>query len=73
MWNGWNLNWQNCIKMWYKKYRIITDMYCGFSVQCWRIWFPFWLQIDFTNTFLSLEEAKEALELHKNHIIHYEE
>ena len=57
----------------YKKYRIITDMYCGFSVQCWRIWFPFWLQIDFTNTFLSLEEAKEALELHKNLTIHYEE
>ena len=57
----------------YKKYRIVADNYCGFTVQCWRIWFPFWTEINFVNTSASLEQAKENLKHYKNPIIHYEE
>lgn len=58
----------------YKKYRIVRNhFYNCFKVQCWRIWFPFWVEIHFCSVESSLEEAKEALKYHKNPIIYYEE
>ena len=40
------------------EYRIVTDNYCGFEVQFRTRWWPFWRQIDFANTNLSLEMAR---------------
>jgi hypothetical protein len=42
--------------------RIVTDLYCGYEVQVWRWWFPFWIQLG-CNT-QSTIEAAEARALH---------
>ena len=39
------------------RYRIVRDSYNGFECQKWRIWFPFWIQMGFTNTHPTLEKA----------------
>lgn len=39
------------------KYRIVTDKYCGYEVQVWRWWWPFWVQ-PYCNTHLSIEAAE---------------
>jgi hypothetical protein len=39
------------------KYRIVKDDYCGYECQVWRLWFPFWLQMNGVNTHISLESA----------------
>lgn len=38
-------------------WRIVTDRYCGFEVQSWRWWWPFWIQ-GATNTHSSIELAE---------------
>lgn len=40
------------------KYRIVTDGYAGYEVQIWRWWFPFWVQLGFTNTHSTIERAE---------------
>lgn len=52
---------QKKMKIKFKKYRIVKDNYCGFECQVWRLWFPFWIQMGFTNTHTSLEKAKEYI------------
>lgn len=47
------------------KYRIVVDAYAGFEVQIKRWRFPFWAQLDFTNTHSSLEGAKRYIKHHK--------
>lgn len=47
------------------KYRVVRDNYCGFEVQIWKIWFPFWCQIGI-NTHSSLERAKDFITSHKS-------
>lgn len=44
-----------------RKYRIVRDSFCGYEAQQWRLWLPFWCQIGFTNTFSSLDKAKEFI------------
>jgi hypothetical protein len=44
------------------KYRIIRDNYGGFEVQKWKWYFPFWLQLDYVNTNLSVEQAIRRIE-----------
>lgn len=44
------------------KYRIIRDNYSGFEVQKWRWYFPFWTQLNFVNTNLSIEQAIKRIE-----------
>jgi hypothetical protein len=44
-----------------KKYRVVRDLYLGYECQIWRLWWPFWCQMGFTNTHRSLEEAKEYI------------
>jgi hypothetical protein len=39
------------------RYRIVKDNYNGFECQKWRLWFPFWCQMGFTNTHPTLERA----------------
>jgi len=58
------------------KYRIVTDSYCGYEVQKWRIWFPFWIQCHSrgcVNTHVSVEKAKEFIEWHKKNNVVWEE
>lgn len=45
-----------------KKYRIVTDHYCGYEVQYKSTWFPFWLQVGGCNTHTSVEKAEEWLD-----------
>lgn len=49
-------------------YRIVRDEFCGYEVQSWRWWFPFWTQCpgrcgNECNTHVSIERA-EAWALH---------
>jgi hypothetical protein len=44
------------------KYRIIRDNYGGFEAQKWRWYFPFWLQLNYVNTNLSVEQAIRRIE-----------
>lgn len=46
------------------EYRVVSDRFCGFEVQCRRWWFPLWLQCGVTNTHRSLEEAEKYAEKH---------
>ena len=39
------------------RYRIVRDNYCGYECQKWRIWCPFWIQMDFTNTHPTVDGA----------------
>lgn len=48
-----------------KKYRIVRDGYCGYECQVWRLWFPFWVQMNFTNTHSTLEGAINYIENNK--------
>jgi len=44
-----------------KKYRIVTDAYCGYECQ-WSILGIIWTQCGFTNTHTSLKEAEKWLQ-----------
>jgi len=41
-----------------KEYRIVTDRFSGYEVQCRSWWWPFWHQ-PITNTHCSIERAEE--------------
>lgn len=45
------------------KYRIVTDRYGGFEVQCKPSWWPFWSEceseIGCCNTYATVEEAEQ--------------
>jgi len=40
-----------------RKYRIVSDEYCGYQCQVWRLWFPFWVEMNGVNSHISLESA----------------
>jgi hypothetical protein len=44
------------------RYRIVKDNYSGYECQKWRLWFPFWLQMGFSNTYPSIEQAIKFIE-----------
>lgn len=47
------------------KYRIVTDNYAGFEVQI-KVWYwPFWRQLNFSNTHFSIEQASQYIEKDK--------
>ena len=51
------------------RYRIVKDDYLGYECQIWRLWFPFWLQMNFINTHHTLEKAIEFIENHRKVVI----
>jgi len=53
------------------KYRIVTDRYLGYECQVWRWYWPFWSQMNFTNTHHSIEAAKKYI-LANAHPIQYD-
>ena len=44
------------------RYRIVRDNYLGYECQIWRLWFPFWCQMNFTNTHNTIERAIAFIE-----------
>lgn len=48
-----------------KKYRIVTDRFCGYEAQVKYSWWPFWFQMCYdggwTNSHSSIEEAEEFI------------
>lgn len=50
--------------------RIVTDAYCGYEVQVWRWWLPFWLQHNI-NTHPSIEDAEEYAAKVKCRVVKY--
>lgn len=69
------------MKFFKSKYRIVSVNWLGFEVQK-RFWFlPYWFRVDKdgrvhpvrTNTFHSLEGAKQAIENMKNPVVYIEE
>ena len=44
-----------------KRYRIVTDCYSGYEVQYLLWYFPFWQQCGFTNTHISIKDAKDYM------------
>ena len=44
-----------------KEYRIVTDEFNGYEVQCRRWWFPIWLQVGI-NSHRTIEEARAFAE-----------
>ena len=43
------------------KYRVVTDDWLGFEVQQWSLWWPFWSQREWANTFSSLDAALQLI------------
>lgn len=39
------------------RYRVVRDGYSGFECQKWRLWWPWWTQMNFSNTHPTLERA----------------
>ena len=48
-----------------KRFRIVGDSFAGYECQIWRLWWPFWTQMDWVNTHGSIERAKKYIENHK--------
>ena len=48
------------------RYRICTDQHSGYEAQIWRWWCPFWVQIGFANSHLSIESARKQIANHKS-------
>jgi len=53
-----------------KYYRIVRDDWCGYEVQRWRWWWPFWIQCwstrGPTNTHSSIQQAKDFIDRHSS-------
>jgi len=54
-----------------KRYRIVPDDYCGYEAQQWVWYWPFWRQINFTNTHRTVEEAKMFIDRMRSKPIDY--
>lgn len=51
------------------RYRIVRDSFSGFECQSWCIWFPFWIQMGFSNTHSSIEKAIDYINNNKNKVV----
>lgn len=56
----------------WKRYRIVTDGYAGYEVQHRYLFWPVWIQTQFCNTHLTIDDAKKYIEGQKNKVV-YEE
>ena len=52
------------------KVRIVRDNYCGYAVQVWRWWFPFWIE-PYTNTHVTVEDARRYARVCMEDIVEY--
>lgn len=53
------------------RYRIVKDEWLGYEVQSWRWWFPFWIQVGFTNTHQTPEDAEKWLSKYKERTLRF--
>lgn len=52
------------------RYRIVRDKYCGFAVQWWRWYWPFWSE-PLVNTHSSIEDAETWAHSHSCMVVKY--
>lgn len=57
------------VNLFRNRYRVVKDHYLGFEAQVRYWWCPFWIQIDDTNTYSTLERAIERAEIHKQVVV----
>lgn len=55
-----------------QKFRIIADNYNGYECQIWRLWWPFWTQMDCVNSHSSIEKAKKYIENYRNKKVYWQ-
>lgn len=48
-----------------KKFRIVKDNHLGYECQEWNWYWPFWIQMDFSNTHSTIERAEEFIQIGK--------
>jgi hypothetical protein len=48
------------------KYRIETDECLGYRCYIWRIWFPFWVTLNWWKSHKTVKEAEEFINRCKN-------
>ena len=48
--------------MFKRRYRIVTDVFCGYEAQYKPWWSPVWIQMNFTNTHPSIEKAEAYIQ-----------
>ena len=58
-------------RWWRPRYRIVRDNYCGYEVQIWRWYWPFWRELGFCNTHTSFEDAERFARHHDNEVVAY--
>lgn len=51
------------------KWRIVTDAYAGYEVQCKQWWWPFWYQHGFANTHPTIERANRYIAKHTKRVV----
>lgn len=55
------------LSTWYRKIKIQPDDWAGFEVVEWKIWWPFWEQLNgISNTHFRYELAEEYAKKHAN-------
>lgn len=54
-----------------RKYRIVTDNYCGFEAQIKLRILPIWREIYYVNSSSSIEQARKLIEYHKQGLSKY--
>ena len=52
----------------FREYRIVTASYLGYECQYSLVWWPFWHQINISNTHETIEDAEEYIKKHKEKI-----
>jgi hypothetical protein len=53
------------------RYRIIRDNYCGYEVQVWRWYFPFWIADGLFNSHSSIERARQFIDKKGKEVVEY--
>lgn len=55
-----------------RKWRVVKDAHLGYEVQWRYLWWPFWTEHNFCNTFTSVEDAKAYIKRNADRTIFYE-
>lgn len=51
------------------RYRIVYDRYSGYEAQVWRWYWPFWVQMGWTNTHPTITDAEEYIRRGANPVV----
>lgn len=51
------------------RYRIVKDNHAGYECQKWKLWFPFWVQMNFCNTHFAIDRAVKYIQNDRNKVV----